>query len=99
MAMAERRIPGLATLARAHGIQLDYVDTEGQRQHASQEALLAVLAAMGAPVERPRDVSGALEALRARERAELAPPVAVAWTGDRASLAIHEEDGAMVDCT
>jgi len=54
----------LRQLARAYGMQLAYYDIVARRRRwASVESLLAVLRALGAPVEKPGD---APEALRAR---------------------------------
>ena len=80
-ASRRHRVPGLAELARLHGVQPFYYDISHQRRSASPEALIALLRALGAPVERPADVP---EALRARREASWrAPlePVHLAWDG------------------
>jgi len=74
-------IADLHRLARLWGVATHYHDGFGDHRQPSREALLAVLAALGAPVERPTDV---VEALRARRRdyaTRFLPPSAVAWDG------------------
>ncbi len=76
----------LATLARLHGIQRSYIDTRGRRIRAGRAAILATLAALGAPVAGMRDVPGAIRerltvelgaSARARDRR-------VGWAAERA---------------
>jgi len=81
-------LDALHQLARARGVQLAYRDVRGERQAASAEALLAVLAALGEPVGRPEDAPEALAALRARRAARRAEPVAVAWEGRPAGVEV-----------
>lgn len=72
----------LRRLARAWGVQTSYHDVTRTRRHAATEALLAVLRALGAPVNELADVP---DALRAHERARARPgidPVHVAWDGE-----------------
>ncbi|HVR98148.1 MAG TPA: 4-alpha-glucanotransferase [Thermoanaerobaculia bacterium] len=74
-------IQDLETLARLYGVQTSYHDAMGRFVQARPEALLAALDALGAEVEGPGDVRGALEA-RHQELAErLIEPVLVAWDG------------------
>ncbi len=75
------RIPGLAQLARLYGVQPYYYDVARQRRAAGPEALLALLRALGAPVERPADVRGALERRREESWTTPADPVHLAWHG------------------
>ena len=44
----------LNLLAKSHGVQTSYVDMTGRTRHASLEALMAVLRALGAPVSSLR---------------------------------------------
>ena len=78
----------LERLARERGVLLRYRDVRGERQAASTEALLGVLAALGEQVERPEDAGEALAALLARRAARRAEPVAVAWEGRPAAVEI-----------
>ncbi len=71
----------LLELARAHGVQAGYVDTTGRRRMADAEALLAVLAALGEPLEHPEAAAGALERRRAARDDRPVEPVLVAWDG------------------
>jgi 4-alpha-glucanotransferase len=71
----------LRTLARAMGVHIRYTDGVGRRVVVPPETLLRVCAALGAPVARPGDASDALRARRVSRRAELVPPVLVAWDG------------------
>ena len=59
----------LLELAKLYGIHTSYVDMAKQRRQADPEALLLVLRAMGAGVERFEDVGQALAHLR-RGRAQ-----------------------------
>ncbi len=71
----------LHRLAHAYGVQVGYTDLGGKRVYAQPETLLAVLAALGAPVTTMADVPGALRERRAREARKLVEPVLVAWNG------------------
>lgn len=71
----------LQSLARAYGVETEYRDNEGRRQQASPEALLAVLKALGAPVEKLQDIPAARRQRRLSYWAETLEPVVVAWDG------------------
>ena len=72
----------LRQLARAYGMQLAYYDIVARRRRwASVESLLAVLRALGAPVEKPGDAPEALRARLLERWQRLAEPVAVAASG------------------
>lgn len=73
--------PELLELARLHGVQTDYRDAWGHGRQASPEALSAVLAALGAPIDRPSDAAEALGRKRRELEERLAPPVVVVWEG------------------
>ncbi len=75
------RIPGLARLARLYGVQPYYIDAGRQRRSASPDAMLALLRALGAPVERPADVAGALARKQEEGWTTPAEPVHLAWDG------------------
>ncbi len=81
MSRATQDRQALRRLARAWGVQASYVDAEGERRSAHDEALLGALRALGAPVESTKDVRAAL---KQRERAlaeRPIEPVIVAWDG------------------
>src|SRR5262245_34793364 len=71
-------------LASLYGVQLDYIGADGRRHRAPEDVLLAVLAALGAPVARMADVPEALRARRAALAGRGLDPVVVAWDGRRA---------------
>ncbi len=62
---------------------------QGQRHIASSETLVAVLAALGAPITSPGDVPAALRERRARRARTLMEPVLVAWNGALPALEIR----------
>ena len=68
MALEARAL--LRRLARAHGVQTDYVGQDGSAQTVPDEALVKVLAALGVSV-RPDGVAALAEALEEAALAEL----------------------------
>lgn len=68
-------------LARLYGVQTSYTDVRGRRRRASREALLRVLAALGAPVDSDRGVEEAMRWRRRETWERLCEPVLVAWDG------------------
>jgi 4-alpha-glucanotransferase len=72
----------LVQLARAWGVDVSYRAYDGSRRRVSPDALVAVLRALGAPVERPEDAPDALRARIAEQHAILVEPVTVAWDGE-----------------
>jgi 4-alpha-glucanotransferase len=72
---------GLHRLARLHGVQTSYRDTEGERVAASPETLMSALRALRVPVDDAARIP-ALIGLRERALQErVLEPVVVAWTG------------------
>lgn len=63
----------LNRLAQSYGVETEYVDMAGRLQRAHPDALLKVLASLGAPIRRVRDVPQAVrfrqEELRRRQAA------------------------------
>jgi len=81
-ARGARTDPGsLRRLAGLHDIQLSYTRVGGRRVVASQEALLAGLRALGAPVEGTADVADALRDRSLELAARVLEPVTLAWDG------------------
>ena len=70
----------LGRLARLYGVQTSYIGLGKKRKDASPEALLSVLAALGAPVRKMDDVPKALET-KEKELKFGVQPVVVAWDG------------------
>jgi 4-alpha-glucanotransferase len=99
-------LKALRSLARAMGVHTRYTNGLGKRVIVAPETLVQVCAALGAPVERAGDAAGALRARRKARKADLVPPVLVAWDGSLTPLAIatdrpvqaqvHLEDGSVV---
>lgn len=99
-------LKALRSLARAMGVHTRYTDGLGRRVIVAPETLVRVCAALGAPVERPRDAAGALRAHRKASSAVHVPLVIVAWDGVLAPIAtssdgpvqvqVHTEGGPVV---
>ena len=79
----------LHQLAHLYGVRRWYEDIGGERRHASPEAVFLTLRALGAPLQSPLDVPGALAERRAEARADGTDPVHTAWDGRLAHLAIR----------
>lgn len=96
MALEARAL--LRRLARAHGVQTDYVGQDGSAQTVPDEALVKVLAALGVRV-RPDGVAGLAEALEDAETApwrDVLPPTVAARAGHRLSVPCHVAAGETV---
>ncbi len=74
----------LEALARARGVEPQLVDGLGQHRRTSRESLMAILRALGEPIESPEDALDALRRPTTRAR------VVVAWDG-RAALPLPTE--------
>ncbi len=100
--------PALAGLAEAVGVAPTHVTFEGGTYRADPEVLVGVLAALGLPVESPKDAVEARAALEADRAGRRLEPVVVHRTGEdrdtlvalggsfdraRAWLSLLEEDG------
>ena len=71
----------LRELARLYGVETSYHDAMGRHVEASPESLLAVLRALGAPLESEDDVAEALAERRQELDERVIEPVFVAWDG------------------
>lgn len=69
----------LRRLARLHGVQTSYIDAAKRVQDTSEEALLRVLQALGAPLSSPEESGDAIRARRVDLWQRRLPPVTVAW--------------------
>ena len=87
MPMAEQR--NLRRLAALYRVQTSYIDMHGRRQYASPEVLLAVLQALGAPLQGMADIDEAIQAQRDRIIGEWVAPVIVAWDGEAEHVSIR----------
>lgn len=71
----------LHRLARLWGVARSYQDGFGRRHQPPPESLVAVLAALGAPVLGLEDVPSALRYRQLQLASRTLPPAAVAWDG------------------
>ena len=74
----------LSELADLYGVQRAYFDAFGHHRCASDEALLQILRALGAPVDRREDAEAAMRQRRLALWRRVVEPVAVAWDGNAA---------------
>lgn len=91
----------LTKLARRYGIQTSYYDVRHRRCEADPAGLLALVRAMGAPVESLADVPEALRAHGQEESRAMVEPVIVAWEGKPASVELRLPEfqaGGSFDC-
>ena len=91
--MAHSLNRALHQLAYLYGIQTAYYDVVHRQQQASAEALLAVLRALGAPVQSLQDVPAALRERRQTTWQQMLEPVVVAWDGRPVSMAVRLPSG------
>lgn len=72
----------LQALARAAGLDPEYIDWRGQRVTSSDETLRLALTALGVELDRGRGHADALAELERQNWAEIVPPVVLAWDGE-----------------
>jgi 4-alpha-glucanotransferase len=72
---------GLRTLAGLHGIELRHTDGFGTPVEVADETLLALLQALGVPIESPEQAPEAAAEVRREREGRLTEPVVVAWDG------------------
>ncbi|NPV74226.1 MAG: 4-alpha-glucanotransferase [Pelotomaculum sp.] len=87
--MSEKQITLLYRLARLYGIETVYRDFTGNYRHAPLRTLLAALRALGAPVTYLSDVPDAVREKMQEKWRHCCEPVAVAWSGKPAPLALR----------
>lgn len=85
--------PELRALAAAYGVETSYRDAAGHVRAPGPDALLAVLRALGAPVERAADAGVALRARRAEAAARVIEPVTVVRPRRRARVTLRRSVG------
>lgn len=88
----------LRRLARAHGVQTEYVGQDGSDQSVADETLVRVVSALGVEVDAD-GVAGLTEALDAVDAApwrDVLPPTVVARQGHRSTVPVHVARGAAV---
>ncbi len=86
----------LRELAREWGLQASYRDMNGRTVVASVESTVAVLRALGAPLDGPADAPEALRERRARRSARVVEPVVVAWDGALEDVTVRPETAGPV---
>lgn len=79
--MPEPDRTALHELAELYDVQTSYTGADQERHEASTDGLIAVLRALGAPVERPADTDDAIRARRAELAHRVVEPVIVSWSG------------------
>ena len=77
MSAAATPVRALHELARHYGVQTSYIDLDKRRRAASQEALVAVLAALGAPLDRADQAQRALRDVERVAAEQMLPLVVV----------------------
>ena len=82
----EQTLRHLHDLAEAWGVPSSYHDGTGQLRHADAEAVVSVLAALGAPLARIDDAPAALRNVMEEREAATLEPVFCVTTGRSASL-------------
>jgi len=86
----ETPVHSLHQLTRLYGVETAYFDIVAQRRRqATPEVLLAVLRALGAPVEKLADAPAAARARRLARWQRAVEPVTVAWEGTSAILKLR----------
>jgi len=78
---SDREVEALRRLARFRGVQTAYFDIRHQRRTPSPDTLLAVLRALGEPLENLRDAGEAVRCAETAAWARVCSPVCVAWDG------------------
>jgi 4-alpha-glucanotransferase len=73
----------LAELAALHGIQTSFRDVDGVNRHADEMVVLALLRALGVPVEQPRDAADVLRDEKVTALRRQLEPVVVHRIGRR----------------
>ncbi len=93
----EAGIRSLHALAQLHRIQTSYHDVTGRRVHVPEATLLALLHALGVPVETAEDCRAAAREERLRRCEQLIEPVLVAWDGVLAPFEVRLRGGEAPD--
>ena len=83
----------LSRLAAAHGVALDFWDFTGNHRIVSEEAVVAVLAALGIDASTPEAVRAALADLEDAPWRDVLPPSTVVRAGREHHVPVHLPDG------
>lgn len=87
--MTDGERAALRRLARLWGVQTAYYDVERRRRSADEQALIAVLKALGAPLENRRDLRNAVREAVAEAVTKALEPVSVVWRSRPASVRLR----------
>lgn len=87
--------PELERLAELYGIEPRYHAIDGREVHASDDALLHALGAVGAPVSSMPHVPDALREVTARRRTRRLPKVSILHDGNPAEVRLRWRDGRL----
>jgi 4-alpha-glucanotransferase len=79
-------VSALESLCTLVGVQTEYTGTDGARHRARPSTLVAILGALGVPVERVEDAPDALRAETAGRARRALEPVLAQWVGERRSV-------------
>ncbi len=82
----------LERLAELYGVQATYRDAFGRTRSASRESLIRTLLALGAEVNSPAGLQGAIRRREAEVWARVFGPVVVAWEGEMPALTMRVPD-------
>jgi len=86
---AERLARPLIQLAKASGLSTSFFDQLGTYTEISDEALVAVLAALGVDASTDEAIAHSLELHEEKQRNQLIPPTIVATTGRATTVEIN----------
>ena len=86
---AERLARPLIRLAKANGLSTSYIDQLGTYTEISDEALMAVLAALGVDASSDEAIAASMAALEERQRGQLMPPTIVVTTNEAAVIELN----------
>ncbi len=83
----------LERLAALNGVATSFVGTDGRAQRADEDTVLALLRALGAPVERAADAAEAVTARRMADARRVTEPVVVHRIGRRGAVTVTLPEG------
>ncbi|HEY3845359.1 MAG TPA: 4-alpha-glucanotransferase [Acidimicrobiales bacterium] len=94
--MSERGDQGasdLDRLADLYGVASAFMGSDGRAQRADQDTVLALLRALGAPIERAADAADAVTARRLSDARRITEPVLVHRIGRRGTITVTMPQG------
>lgn len=85
----ERLARPLIRLAKANGLSTSYIDQLGTYTEISDEALVAVLAALGVDASSDETIAASMSAFEEQQRGQLMPPTIVVTTNEAAAIKLN----------